>query len=140
MTCVDTWLGSVEHNDQLKAGLFERFQHNIRPYAARVTVRRGRSHDVLRTLPFEIDRPFDVIYIDGDHHAPAVLTDAVLAFPMLRPGGALIFDDYAWTSMPDPLDRPAPGVEAFVHVFQKEVEVLHAGYQVILRRRLPPGA
>ena len=37
---------------------------------------------------------FDLIYIDASHYAPDVLSDAVLAFKLLKPGGILIFDDY----------------------------------------------
>lgn len=40
---------------------------------------------------------FDFIFIDGDHEGSAALTDLVLAWPLVNPGGWLIFDDYGWT-------------------------------------------
>jgi predicted O-methyltransferase YrrM len=37
----------------------------------------------------------DLLYIDGSHRAPDVLTDFVLAWPNIPSGGIVIFDDYA---------------------------------------------
>ena len=37
---------------------------------------------------------FDFIYIDPSHQAPDILTDAVLAFKLLRLSGVMVFDDY----------------------------------------------
>jgi len=36
---------------------------------------------------------FDFIYIDGAHEAKFVIQDAVLALPLLKPGGYILFDD-----------------------------------------------
>lgn len=43
---------------------------------------------------FDNSYSFDVVYIDGRHNAAGALEDFVLAFPMVRPGGIMIFDDY----------------------------------------------
>ncbi len=42
---------------------------------------------------------FDVVYVDASHMAGDVLSDAVLAWKLLAPGGIMIFDDYAWSSL-----------------------------------------
>ena len=39
-------------------------------------------------------RPIDLLYIDGIHEAPGTLSDFTLAWPMLRVGSIVIFDDY----------------------------------------------
>lgn len=39
---------------------------------------------------------FDLVYIDGSHMRVDVLVDAVLAWPLLQPGGLMVFDDYEW--------------------------------------------
>lgn len=39
---------------------------------------------------------FDLIYIDGSHMRLDVLTDAVMAWQLLRVHGILVFDDYEW--------------------------------------------
>ena len=42
------------------------------------------------------DGLFDLVYIDGSHSAKDVLLDSLLAWRLLRPGGAMIWDDYEW--------------------------------------------
>lgn len=39
---------------------------------------------------------FDLIYIDGSHMRVDVMMDAVLAWPLLKAGGVMVFDDYEW--------------------------------------------
>jgi hypothetical protein len=52
---------------------------------------RGRSQDVLRTWPHG---KIDFLYLDGAHHAHDVLLDFVLAWPHLKRGSVILFDDY----------------------------------------------
>jgi predicted O-methyltransferase YrrM len=70
---------------------------------------------------------FDLIYIDGSHEATDVLTDAILAFPLLRIGGTLIFDDYIWSDQiperREPSRMPKPAIDAFVNVFHRKLEI-----------------
>lgn len=40
-------------------------------------------------------RSIDILYIDGEHEAPYVLQDFVLAIPHMRQGGVIIFDDFS---------------------------------------------
>jgi predicted O-methyltransferase YrrM len=49
------------------------------------------SQQVLRRWPGD---PIDILYVDGSHYASDVLTDFVLAFPYLRRGALVVFDDY----------------------------------------------
>ena len=42
----------------------------------------------------EWDQPIDLLYIDGQHYAHAVMIDFALAWEHLRPGAIVIFDDY----------------------------------------------
>lgn len=66
----------------------------------------------------------DLLYIDGAHDAPAVLQDFVLAWPMLRVGSVVIFDDYS----PDKHSLKAPHVaeawKAILLCFGSRVRVL----------------
>jgi predicted O-methyltransferase YrrM len=50
---------------------------------------------------------YDLVFIDADHSYEAVKRDAALAFPLLAPGGCLVFHDYG-----SPAD---PGVAKAVH-------------------------
>lgn len=52
----------------------------------------GRTTDVVSR--FE-DEQFDWIYIDADHRYEAVLADAEISAPKVKPGGYLVFNDFA---------------------------------------------
>jgi len=85
-------------------------------HSDRAKIMRGESQTILRGMerkPF-----FDFIYIDGDHHASAVLEDAVLCFPLLKDGGLLIFDDYLWGGMPYDWQRPRIAVDGFLEAMR----------------------
>lgn len=126
VTCVDTW------NDQQVEATFDRVALDL---AGRITKVKGRSREVLPTLA----GPFDCVYIDADHDASAVLTDAVLSWPLVPVGGYLIFDDYEWSHPNHKVGQLAPrvGIDAFVRAFLLQVVVLHKGGQVILQKRRP---
>jgi predicted O-methyltransferase YrrM len=59
-------------------------------------------------------KPFDVLYIDGPKERDAVLAICRAAFPLVRPGGVMIFDDAYWheDSRSVDLNRLAPAGEA----------------------------
>ena len=79
---------------------------------------------------------FDFIYIDGSHIAKDVLTDACMAWPLLKPKGLMVFDDYLWTpNARDILHRPKLAIDAFVNIFAEEVEIVHVGYQLVVRKK-----
>jgi predicted O-methyltransferase YrrM len=79
---------------------------------------------------------FDFIYIDGSHIAKDVLTDACMAWPLLKPKGLMVFDDYLWSpSARDILHRPKAAIDAFTNLFAEEVEIVHVGYQLVVRKR-----
>lgn len=126
ITCVDTFEGSREHSKDLKYGLYERFLENIEPYKDKVIIKRGISRDVLKTLP---KAEYDFIYVDGSHEAHDVLTDAVLAYDLLKPGGLMIFDDYnsGW-------DGVKYAVNAFLHVYHPFLKPVHENYQLALMK------
>jgi Methyltransferase domain len=58
----------------------------------RVTMHRGRSHEVLAGLP---NAYFDWVYIDADHSYVAVTRDSHAAAIKVKPGGFLVFNDFA---------------------------------------------
>jgi hypothetical protein len=58
---------------------------------------RVQKHEGL-SLPFLqscADSRFDMIYVDADHGYEAVRADAAAAAPKVKPGGYLIFNDFA---------------------------------------------
>ncbi|CAN5298386.1 hypothetical protein BH24PSE2_BH24PSE2_13130 [soil metagenome] len=124
MTCVDPFVWQ---------GREPRFDHNIEVsgLADKVTKIKARSEEILGTLE---EHSFDIAYIDGSHLAPNVMLDAMLTWMLLKPGGILLFDDYCW--QPDrPLhERPKMAIDAFLKVLETQLEILHVGYQVIVKK------
>jgi hypothetical protein len=59
---------------------------------ARVTTHQGLSHEMLAQFP---DAHFDWIYIDGDHSYEGAHRDAQIAATKVKPGGYLVFNDFA---------------------------------------------
>ena len=133
---VDTFLGSIEHNEEQKKSLFDIFNTNISPFQHKVKIHRGKSHDILLSNVF-IKEQFHLIYIDGDHTAKSVMSDAILSFSYLKCGGIMIFDDYNWDKMERDLDRPKIAVNMFLHLFSDHIQVLHIEYQVIILKVKP---
>lgn len=131
--CVDTFEGSDEHSEDLKAGLFQRFCDNIQPHKARVRICRGRSSDVLKT-PEILNSRFDIVYIDGDHRSASALEDAILAFPLLKEGGVMVFDDYNGGDITSIRDCHI-GIECFLRCFADRVRVVRVGYQLFLQKK-----
>lgn len=133
--CVDTFEGSFEHKDQLGLikNMYDVFRHNTKRYGDRVRMHKGFSQVVLRQLP--PTATYDIIYIDGDHLAPSVLEDAVLAFRLLKPGGVMIFDDYIWGKELPAIRRPKAGIDAFLSVFQEQFDVVHMNLQAIIKKK-----
>jgi predicted O-methyltransferase YrrM len=133
LTCLDTF------DDEARN---ERFAKNVGSECARQGIWcvaiAGPSQKTLSLLyGAHAETPeFDFVYVDGSHEAHDVVTDAVLAFRMLRVGGLMCFDDYIWS--PGELDggphAPELGVRAFIATHQHMIEVLHVATQVWIRR------
>lgn len=124
LTCVDIW-SDPRDLETCRANI------NETGHADRVRCLQGQSVNHLRHI---MGSQFDLIYIDGSHEARDVLTDAALAWPLLAPGGYLIFDDYQWQDGSVDLP-PGPAIDAFLDIWATHIEVLRSGYQVIVRRQ-----
>jgi predicted O-methyltransferase YrrM len=121
--CIDIFEGDHE----------QRFDHNMKVAQCedQVTKIKGYSQDALRKLPLN---HYDFIYIDGSHVASDVLEDAIIAFRLLKSGGIMIFDDYEWDWSDDEYLVPKIAIDAFLRVYARKCELLHKGYQVIVRK------
>jgi predicted O-methyltransferase YrrM len=137
ITCVDTFGGSQEHNlPELRPfleGVEERFDQNLAEFSERVEKIKGTSHRALPELAL-MSRRYDLTYVDGSHRAADVFSDAALAWPMVKPGGMLIFDDYTWNMMPDPIDRPQLGIDAFLASHAGQYREVHRGLQIAIEK------
>lgn len=136
--CVDHFRGSEEHHlagvDCLP--LEEIATATLAPYDGKAVILKGESNEVLRELNVIRQLRLDFAYIDGAHDAHNVLRDAVLAFELLKGGGVMIFDDYQWEVMPEPVERPKMAIDAFLACYAKQIEIIGlGGWQVAIRKR-----
>lgn len=76
----------------------------------------------------------EIIYIDGDHRAPEVLTDLVLSFELLTLGGILLCDDCVYWRhndketkkiSPDPSMSPRMAVETFLMCNWRRIKIVY---------------
>jgi hypothetical protein len=143
---VDTFGGSLNEGGMQIIGtdpnyqfteLHNKFLHNIQKNKHKVNAYKGNSSKVLREMSLQRQEYYDFVYIDGSHTAYAVLEDAVLVHPMIKPGGILIFDDYLWKDggNPHPTNSPELAVNCFYTVFELQYEVVFQGYQVGLLKK-----
>jgi SAM-dependent methyltransferase len=101
-------------------------------HSDRVNIIVGFSQIELRKLPLE---SYDIIYVDGSHLSNDTLEDLVLSFRLLKPEGLLIMDDYGHYRWREEFDRPRFAMDVFHACFHEQFDVIHYGWQVILRKR-----
>ena len=70
---------------------------------------------------------YDFIYVDAAHTKEAVLYDSINSFPLLKPEGLMIFDDYGWGDC-------GKGIDAFLNIFEDYVEIFHKEWQVMVKK------
>ena len=163
--CVDTWQGGEEHAEEDMHTVEASFDYNtIKVLDCHSAQHRSREGSWGHTR-FASDGPdrtnnrvykykatsteflgsklagynrkdlYDFIYIDGSHIAKDVLTDACMAWPLLKSKGLMVFDDYMWGNPRDILHRPKPAIDAFCNLFAEEAEIIHVGYQLVVRKK-----
>ena len=96
IVCVDTFEGGIEHAGLNLTKLRDTFENNVHEACKpdqEVHVMEMRSEQALAEL-ISKNVLFDFIYVDGSHELLDVLTDAVMAFKVLKKGGVMLFDDY----------------------------------------------
>lgn len=99
--------------------------------ADRVIKKKGRSTDILPGLD---NGSFDVIYIDAGHTEQEVWDDAVQCWRLSKAGSVIIFDDYEWGPELPMEQRPKRAITRFLLQHAGQFQVLHTGYQLIVKR------
>jgi predicted O-methyltransferase YrrM len=137
LTCIDTFVGSPEH-EHLEiddSHLEATFDRNVTLIdASRVRKIVGDSKRALLELIAE-GASFEFVYIDGSHAGLDVIVDAALAWQLLAKRGVLVFDDYTWAVLgADPLVRPGPAIDAFLQLVEGKHDIVLSGHQLGLRK------
>jgi predicted O-methyltransferase YrrM len=138
ITCIDPFIGTDTDEfgfskfDSAITGTEARFAANITEVK-----RSGQTVNVVTDRSFKAlaqeivdEAQYDFIYVDGAHYSSSVLADACMSFPLLKKGGIILFDDYLWDHVEDHLDRTKMGIDAFVNMFAKKVQVVFINYQL----------
>jgi predicted O-methyltransferase YrrM len=147
LTAIDTWEEGVAEDAPLEqdrsamTSVEARFDRNIAIATRRhpkVRVEKAKAPSSLvmaRLLAGGARGSFDLIYVDGSHRAPYVLTDLVLAFQLCRVNGLIFCDDYLWQQQRELADTPKLAVDAFVTCFHQKIRVIPERlYQLYLHK------
>ena len=144
LECVDPWIGNGEHAapgvpiDDKRM----RFKKNIAIVKQKypgifINAMGWTSFTALIELNYEFPTPqCDFIYIDGSHLAKDCLTDCILAWPLLRPGGLMCIDDYIWNDGTDIARSPKIAIDVFTSLWGGELDFVGHGNQVVVRKRV----
>ena len=128
LICIDPFAAFDGITESYRA----RFIENTEPHCEKIILLTGTSQQELPQL-HDFGK-IDFVIVDGSHKASDVLFDAVVGWNLLRRGGVMIFDDYAWTGQGHEIcneqDKPRIALDAFVNICAPEV--LHKGYQLII--------
>jgi len=131
LICVDTWRGGGSMPVFEDDSILNKFLANTRPWMANVHYIRQQSSMAL--VKAKVDS-VDFAFIDGSHTAPDVLTDSVLVWRLVKPGGVIIWDDFEWVGDPDPRHCPKMGILSFLDCFAEGYRFLGTEYQVAIEK------
>jgi predicted O-methyltransferase YrrM len=144
LVAIDTWEGGEEHATiGEKMNVVEaNFDHNMLMCLEKFPNRsisklKLSSYEALgqQAMRFTTGKQYDFIYIDGSHIARDVLTDACMAWPLLKLGGIMMFDDYTWGNPRDILHRPKLAIDSFINIFAEQIDIVATGYQVGIKKK-----
>lgn len=90
---------------------------------------KSTSYNALSQL-IQQKQTFDFIYIDGDHDPATTLTDACMAWGLLRSGGVMLFDDYEY-----PHEQTKRGINSFLSGFFDKYEPVLSNYQLAVKKK-----
>lgn len=96
--CIDTWLGSTEHQEGAECEvkevvdgtLYETFIHNMKPVEGYFNPIRMTS---LEAAELYDDNSIDFLMIDGAHDFDSVVADIRAFLPKMKKGGVMCGDD-----------------------------------------------
>lgn len=148
VTCIDPWENYSQNEDSYESyssinalhnlsEIQKRFNNNIELSGRKnkVIVKQGYSYNILPQLIANKEK-YDFIFIDGNHTAPFVLTDAVMSWYLLKKDGMLVFDDYLWKNpfvkSEDPLLSPKIAIDTFLDIFKNNLTIIWRDYRLAL--------
>lgn len=108
--CIDNWNKTEDYqNHKDFKNIEENFDMNVKNYK-NIKKFKVSSDEFF----FENKKKYDVIYVDGYHHASQVYKDCKNAWSALNNGGYLICDDYIWNFYENIEDNPCFAINRFL--------------------------
>lgn len=103
-----------------------RFWHNVKSIMTPTQSVYSFKEPSYRALAEMIKRDyaFDFIYVDGSHAPDVALTDACMAWGLLKQGGVMLFDDYLY-----PHENTRVGIDGFLDAFEGKCKAIIKNYQ-----------
>lgn len=139
---VDTFEGSVTESGMVgtagrlqgdKSFIQTNFEHNTSFFKDNINfnIHKGYSQYELPKL-VQAGKQYDFIYVDASHQSDDTFVDAYFAHKMLKKGGLIIFDDFAWKDPKKPHENCSPevGIRLFFSLYFEQYKGLFTGYQV----------
>jgi predicted O-methyltransferase YrrM len=114
-----------------------KYQENLRKFTQnqRASIITGKTiHECLHNLTPD---SFDLVNIDLGPDSRFTLEAAVLAFPLLKAKGIMVFDDYT-TDHHHGYRCPKPAIDRFTDIYARYIKVIHASWEFILVKRSKP--
>lgn len=111
-----------------------RFDRNTAEFGTqRLTKLTGSAIAILDQLANE-KRKFHLIYLDAGKMRDHVLAMSLIAWPLLRTNGILIWDDYDWGPTKPSEERPHDAIDGFLSMHKDQLEILWQKGQVFVRK------
>jgi predicted O-methyltransferase YrrM len=129
--CVDSFNGGKEHDGvDFKAveGRFWTNTNEAKGMEQKVSLFKKSSYQALAEM-IGHRAILDFVYVDGSHEPSDTLSDACMAWGMLKPQGVMLFDDYQYPHEPTKV-----GIDAFLAGFAGQYEVILNNYQLAVRK------
>lgn len=132
LICIDTFAGGGGMPEVPDDSIYTKFVEHVNEWWPKIHVMKQRSEVALGAINRDI---IDVVFIDGSHRIEDVLTDSVMAWCCLKPGGYMIWDDYD-LKHEDPKLEPRLAIDTFLSIFKGEYAVIGKDYQLCIRKHL----
>ena len=146
ITCIDPWTSYSQDSQSFKSYSktnaewdftthYDTFLYNVKQSGVsnKVIINQGFSHEILPKLITE-NKQYDIIFIDGNHVAPFVLTDSVLSWYLLKNEGIMIFDDYLWDYQTGETISPKLAIDSFISNFKDYCNVILDSYKKAIKK------
>jgi predicted O-methyltransferase YrrM len=121
----DAWWSSVDF-----AQIKTRFFANAARYGVLPLIKIFETDSETALAIFEREGPqFELVHIDGAHSPERALRDAQCWLKLVKPGGAIVFDDIAWPSVKAAREFLQGACDVIEEVFENESSVSYGAYR-----------